>query len=209
MKVIVIGSTGLTGRILVRRLLERGEDVTAFARNPASVIEKHERLHVAIGEARDGASLERAVSGQDAVMSAFGPHAIFQKTDIQEVFMRNLVDAMPKGGARRLVNLSAWGAAESKAVLTWFGRLFRNAAGAFFDDKDRGEAILLASDLEFVNVRPPRLTNGPERGETKVALMPDPKPWLPFLTREDLAAFMIEQLASDAWLRKSPLIWAT
>jgi uncharacterized protein YbjT (DUF2867 family) len=207
MRVLVIGSTGLTGRILVRRLLQRGDEVTAFARTPSSVMEKHARLRVATGEARDAASFERALRDQDAVMSAFGPRAIFEKTDLQEVFMRNLVSAMTMTGVKRLVNLSAWGAADSKFAMTWLALLFRNAAGDFFNDKDRGEAILLASDLDFVNVRPPRLTNGPERGGVKASLMPDPKPWLPYLTREDLAAFMIEQLTSGTWLRKSPLIW--
>jgi uncharacterized protein YbjT (DUF2867 family) len=32
MCVLVIGATGLTGQIVVRRVLERGNDVTALAR---------------------------------------------------------------------------------------------------------------------------------------------------------------------------------
>jgi len=206
MKVLVIGASGLTGRIAVRRLLDRGDDVTAFARDRATIAEVHERLKVAIGEARDGASLERALSGQDAVLSAFGPRAVFGKTDLQEVFMRNLIGAMHETGVVRLSNLSAWGAGDSDAVLTWFARAVKRTARDFFDDKDRGEALLLASDLDFVNVRPPRLTNGPARGCVKASTHLENPPWLPFLSREDLAAFMIEQLTDDTWLRQSPLL---
>ncbi len=207
MKVLVIGATGLTGTIAVRRLLERGDVVTAFARTPASLAMSDDRLRVAQGEARDYESLRRAVEGQDAGLSAFGPRTVFGKSDLQETFMRNLVRAMKDAGVKRLVNLSAWGAGDSDAILTWFARSFKNAARDFFDDKDRGEAILLASDLEWINVRPPRLTNSPARGGVKASLDPKPKPWLPFLSREDLAAFMIEQLDRDDWVRKSPLIW--
>ncbi|HXC63932.1 MAG TPA: NAD(P)H-binding protein, partial [bacterium] len=68
MKVLVIGATGATGSIAVRRLLEAGHQVTAFARDQAKVALTHERLRVAVGDARDAASLDAAVAGQDAVL---------------------------------------------------------------------------------------------------------------------------------------------
>ncbi|MGO4872896.1 MAG: NAD(P)H-binding protein [Roseiarcus sp.] len=34
-----MGSTGLTGRILIKKLLETGHEVAAFARNPADAAE--------------------------------------------------------------------------------------------------------------------------------------------------------------------------
>lgn len=49
MKVLVIGATGLTGQIAVRRLLERGDEVTALARDPAAVTVKHDHLRAAKG----------------------------------------------------------------------------------------------------------------------------------------------------------------
>ena len=54
-----------------------------------------------------------------------------------------------------------------------------------------------------VNVRPGRLTNGKARGAVK-ASMDSGVPSA--MTREDLAAFMVEQIASDTWVGKSPLI---
>jgi uncharacterized protein YbjT (DUF2867 family) len=205
-KVLVIGASGLTGRIAVRRLLERGDDVTAFARSEAGPAEQHERLRVAVGDARDAASIERAVSGQDAVFSAFGPRSM-KKDDIQEAFMKGLVHAMERSGVRRLSNLSAWGAAESYPELAWFGKLVVRAfMQDFWDDKGRGEATLFASSLEYVNVRPGRLSNAAARGSVRASLRGADLRWWPLMTREDTAAFMIEQLTSDTWVRKSPLI---
>jgi uncharacterized protein YbjT (DUF2867 family) len=206
-KVLVIGATGRTGRPVIRRLLARGDDVTAFVRDPTTFPEKHDHLRLVQGDARDAASFDRGVQGQDAVLSVFGPRTMFGKSDLQETFMRNLVSAMERAGVRRLVNLSAWGVGDSAPVLTWYARLFLSAAGEFFADKERGEKILLSSGLDFVNVRPPRLTERRERGGVKAAVAPSSTPALPFLSREDLAAFMVEQLTSDTWVRKSPLIW--
>jgi uncharacterized protein YbjT (DUF2867 family) len=206
MRVLVIGATGLTGSIAVRRLLEGGDDVTAFARSEASVTAKHARLQVAVGDARDAGSIERAVSGHDGVLSAFGPRSM-KRDDLQEVFMKGLVGAMLRAGVRRLSNLSAWGTSESFAELAWIGRVFVRAfLRDFFEEKARGEAALFASPLEYVNVRPARLSNGPARGGVKASLRgADLRTW-PLMTREDLAAFMVKQLTDDTWLRASPLM---
>lgn len=206
MKVLVIGATGITGGFAVRKLLERGDQVTALARSSAGSLPAHERLTVAQGEARDAASLERAVRGQDAVLSAFGPRAM-KKDDIQEVFMRNLVAAMTAAGVKRLSNLSAWGTGDSLATVTPIARLIlRTMMKDFFADKARGEALLFASGLDYVNVRPNRLSNGRARGGVKASLNAKEVRWWPLMTREDTAGFMIEQLTGDSWVRKSPLI---
>lgn len=72
MKVLVFGATGRTGRALVEQALEQGHAVTAFARDPAKVRGAHQNLTVAQGNMLDGNSVEAAVQGQDAVLSALG-----------------------------------------------------------------------------------------------------------------------------------------
>ncbi len=203
MKVLVLGATGMTGQHAVRLLLERGDDVTAFARTPSAVPER-ERLRVAQGDARDAASFARAMVGQDGVISVFGPRSL-KKDDLQETFMRNVVGAMTNAGVKRLVNLSAWGTGDSYAGSGWMVKIIRGTIlRHMFDDKERGEVVLLASGLDYVNVRPGRLTNGDARGGVKAS--PTGEGVKPVLARADLAAFMVEQLQSDAWVRKSPLI---
>jgi uncharacterized protein YbjT (DUF2867 family) len=204
MKVLVIGATGGTGQHLVSKLLARGDEVTAFVRNPAAMTQKNERLKIAQGEARDAGSLERAVAGQDAVLSAFGPRSL-KKDDIQEVFMGHLLAAMKKHGVKRLVNLSAWGAGDSASQRNLFLKIlvslvFKNV----FADKERGEALLVSSDLDYINVRPAQLLNAPARGGVKASL--DAKGIKPKIAREDLADFMIAQLSNATWVRKSPIV---
>ncbi len=206
MKVLVIGATGLTGQHAIRRLLAAGDSVTALVRNPGSAGAMPPGVSLAQGEARDATSLEKAVAGHDAVLSTFGPRAM-KKDDLQEVFMRNLVGAMEKTGVKRLSNLSAWGAGDSYDALNLIGKIFeRVVLRELFADKNRGEAFLFASSLDYVNVRPNKLSNGAARGGVKASLDPRELRGWPFMTRDDVAGFMVEQLRSAAWIRKSPLI---
>ena len=204
MKVVVIGATGATGQFLVKKLLARGDDVIALARDPAALAEKHARLSVVKGEARDAGSIDAALKGADAVVVAFGPRGM-KKDDLQEVLMRNLLGAMGKTGVKRVINLSGWGAGDSAPKASFFMKVIRaTVLKNIYDDKDRGEALLTGSDVNYTNVRPGRLLNAPPRGGVKASL--DGPGLKPEMTRDDLAAFMIDQLGSDAWVRKSPII---
>ncbi|MFO0595028.1 MAG: SDR family oxidoreductase [Myxococcaceae bacterium] len=204
MKVLVIGATGGTGKHLVRKLLEQGHEVTAFARNPADVATKHERLRVVKGDARDLATVEAAVAGQDAVLNAFGPRSL-KRDDLQEVQMRHLVAAMKKHGVKRVVNLSAAGAGDSAHTSPFFFKIIRGTVlRHVYADKNRAEPLLLNSDLEFINVRPGQLLDTAARGGVRVSKTG--KDVKLQLTREDLADFMIGQLSSAEHVRSSPVI---
>ena len=72
MQLIIFGSTGATGRQIVAQALEQGHDVTAFARSPEKLDQKHEKLKVVQGDVLDLASVERAIQGQDVVLCTLG-----------------------------------------------------------------------------------------------------------------------------------------
>src|SRR5689334_5722659 len=72
MNVLVLGATGGTGRRLVEQALAQGHIVTAFARNPRKIQIEHSNLEVARGDILRPESLELAIQGQDAVLSALG-----------------------------------------------------------------------------------------------------------------------------------------
>jgi putative NADH-flavin reductase len=204
MKVLLIGATGATGVEILPRLLKAGHTVTALVRSPGNLKEKSDHLRVLDGDVRDQDLLVKATEGQDAVIAAFGPRSL-EKSDLQETFMRNLVFGMQKNGVRRIVNLSAWGAGSTKPYMNLVPQLLRlTLLKNTFADKERGQKLLTDSALEYVNVCPGRLLNDVSRGGVKASV--DGKGFKPEMTRVDLAQWMIDQLTSDTWVRKDPIV---
>jgi putative NADH-flavin reductase len=110
MKLVIFGATGGTGRQLVEQALAEGHQVTAFARRPAALQVRHDRLRIAAGDVSDAARVESAIEGQDAVLSALGAT---KKQAICADGMANILAAMRRAGVRRVIVLSAFGASDS------------------------------------------------------------------------------------------------
>jgi nucleoside-diphosphate-sugar epimerase len=77
MTCLVLGATGATGRLLVRQLLDRGEDVRVLVRSPDALPEElraNPRLAVTAGSVLDidDATFARQVEGCSAVASCLG-----------------------------------------------------------------------------------------------------------------------------------------
>jgi putative NADH-flavin reductase len=72
LKILVFGASGGTGRQIVEQALGQGHFVTAFARDPAKIRTAHDNLRVVRGDISRYDSVEPAVAGQDAVLSALG-----------------------------------------------------------------------------------------------------------------------------------------
>ena len=96
MNILIIGSTGGTGKQLIAQALERGHNVTAFARNTSKIKTSHDRLKVIQGNVMDINSLQDAVIAQDVVLSALGHKRWFYPTKILSEGTKNIIKAMEK-----------------------------------------------------------------------------------------------------------------
>ena len=204
MKILIIGSTGPTGLILTRQLLDVGHNVTVLVRNPGKLADLAEQVTVVQGDARDAIVLKRATQGQDAVMSALGIRS-FGKTDLQQRFIGALIAAAHDKPVLRYVGLSAWGVGDSVASAGIMSKIAaRTVLRNVFADKARSEELLSSSSLSYVLVRPGILTNGPKRGG--VAANGDGSNLGPSMSRADVCSFMIGCLVDDTWLGQTPII---
>jgi uncharacterized protein YbjT (DUF2867 family) len=207
MKVLVLGATGGTGRLIVRDAVAKGHSVVALVRSKASANLPDARMIE--GDARDEAALARAMDGCDTVVSALGTGIGFRKVDLLTVATHALVTAMMRNGVRRLVCVSALGVGDSRGHGGFvFDRLFLPLLlSQAYKDKERQEAAVRASALDWVLVRPAMLTDDPARGSarafTDLAGVKGGK-----IARADVARFVVEQLTTDTWLRRTPvLMW--
>lgn len=66
------------------------------------------------------------------------------------------------------------------------------------------ERYIKESSLDWVIVRPARLTNGPRTRIYKSGFSPSDKPIGGKISRADAAHFLLKQVKSDWYLRKTP-----
>jgi uncharacterized protein YbjT (DUF2867 family) len=205
-RVLIVGATGGTGRELVSQALEHGYAVTALVRDPSRLRVAHPRLTVVQGDVLDTASVEKAMRGQDAVLSALGHKRYFYPTRILSEGTRNVLRAMETHGVRRFVCETSLGIGDSAGRLGLYYTLFVVPVilPFYFWDKTRQERIIAGSGLEWVIVRPGALTNGDRRGRFQHGLGVGSWLWTVRISRADVAAFMLSQLSSDAYLRSAP-----
>jgi uncharacterized protein YbjT (DUF2867 family) len=206
MRIVVFGATGGTGRQLVAQALDAGHAVTAFARDAAALAARP-RLVVVAGDTRDPGAVERAVAGHDAVLCALGGRPWRRRARVCASAMHTIAPAMARHGVRRIVAMSTFGAGDSRARVGWFVRhvLFGAVLRSEVADKEAMERALAASDLAWTVVRVGLLTDGPARGAWRAA-DDDSICGMGRIARADVAAFMLAQLASDAWIRRAPAL---
>jgi putative NADH-flavin reductase len=203
MKIIIFGATGDLGKLIVEQALAQGHEVTVFVRTPAlfTMVDLH--LTIIQGDVLDAARVEVAVTGHEAVISALGVKLGRPPERIRSEGTQNIVTAMEHHGVKRLICVSAMGAGDSKSRSGLFGKvLVPLIAKERFADVERQEQIIQNSHLNWVLVRPPRLTNGPKTGAYRTGI--DLKTGMSSkVSRADVADFLLKQVSDDTHLHQA------
>lgn len=149
MRIAVTGASGVVGRGVVLRLLSAGYDVAGTARHrpeswpsAATFVE---------GDIRDAATVRRAVAGADVVVHCAWAANPAADGDANIVGTGNVLDAIARSGARRIVFPSSahvygsgYDKSESEPLqpVSYFGR-----------EKVRAEEMVATSGVEWVTIR--------------------------------------------------------
>jgi putative NADH-flavin reductase len=206
-KVLVLGATGPTGRRIVSRALARGYQVTALVRSPAKANDLG-GARLVVGDARDEKALREAVSGQDFVVSALGtPASPFREVTLLSTATRALVNAMKAEQVARLVCITGIGAGDSigHGGFVFDRVIFPLLLRKVYADKNRQEAIVRDSGLDWSLVRPAILNDKPGRGAIR-ALTDLGGFHGGGISREDVATFVLDEMLAGTWRHRSPLI---
>jgi putative NADH-flavin reductase len=208
--VLIIGASRGIGLESVKVALKRGHAVRALARSARGISVDDPRLEKIPGDALHMATVKRALTGVDVVIQslglAMGSEGILKRTELFSTATQLLVTAMEEAQVNRLICVTGFGAGDSRR----HGGFVYNAAfnllmGRMYDDKDVQERIIRRSRLDWVIVRPVILTNGPRTKNYRSLLNPRDWTW-GFISRADVADFVVKQIDSDAFLHKTPLL---
>lgn len=203
MKVLIFGATGTTGKEVVKQALEREYEVSAFVRNPDKMQLKHKNLTVVQGDVMNPQSIDEIMHGHEAVLSSLGAGA---KGSIRSEGTQNIIRAMEKADVRRFISQSTLGVGDSKGNLNFywkyimFGLIIRRA----FLDHIKQENYIKQSRLDWTIVRPGALTVGEKTGSYRHGFSGQDSSTKLKISASDVADFMLEQLRSDTYLRKTP-----
>jgi uncharacterized protein YbjT (DUF2867 family) len=211
MRIIVFGATGGTGQATLQALLAAGHQVTAFARN-SGALAGMAGVAVVQGDVMRQSEVFGAVPGHDAVIVSLGnsqnPFAMMvgakrtTPADVYEVGTRHIIAAMEASRIGRLVVVTAFGIGATRPRLPLMFKIFyRLVLREHMADKERQEALIRASGLDWTIVQPVGLIDGAATGQ-----------WLADdegrirrqqIRRADVAAFLLALVSSDGSLRET------
>jgi putative NADH-flavin reductase len=206
MKILVIGATGPTGQQIVEQGLAQAHEVTALVRNPDKFEMQHDRLRIFKGDVLNLDSLQKAMLDQQAVVSSLGKLSRKPTTLLSEG-TKNTIHAMQSHGVRRFICITGIGAGDSQGHggFVYDRLILPLLLREVYNDKNRQEAIVRESSLDWIIVRPAQLTNGVATGNYRVFTDLD-KVTASKISRADTADFVLKQLSNDRYLHQTPLI---
>jgi uncharacterized protein YbjT (DUF2867 family) len=206
-KILVLGATGGTGRLIVAQALARGYDVSVLVRSAEKAPDLNGAKFV-VGDARNEGALRQALKGRDAVISALGtPASPFREVTLLSSATRALVSAMKSEQVPRLICITGIGAGDSAGHggFVFDNLIFPLLLRKVYADKNRQEAIVRESGLDWVLVRPSVLNN--KAGRDTIRALTDLSGFHGgTISRADVARFALDQVRNDTWTHRSPLI---
>jgi putative NADH-flavin reductase len=204
MKLIIFGATGRVGSQLVSKALSQGHTVTAFVRDPQKLKTiSNSNLRFVVGNVMNPGDVEKAMEGHDAVLVALGSG---RKGNIRSEGTNNVLKAMERTGVKRLVCQTTLGAGDSKGNLNFFWKyiMFGWFLKEAYEDHQKQEAYIMKSPLQWTIMRPGAFTEGPVTGKYLHGFSPNAKDTRLKISIADVAHFMLNQLQSDQYIKKTP-----
>lgn len=212
---LVLGGSGRTGVHVLSQAVERGHRVRALVRNPDALVAP-DGVELVAGTPARIDDIRRAAEGADAVVSALNNSRASDNPWATPVsppaFMtdatRDTLTVMTENGIRRIAVASTQGAGDSWPALNPLMKGLIKTSGIRhgYTDHHGVDAVIRASDVEWVMARSVALSDAPSRGAARAALVGTEKPGFS-ISRADVARFLLDSLEDDTWLRQAPLIW--
>jgi uncharacterized protein YbjT (DUF2867 family) len=208
--ILVIGGSQGIGQAVCQAAVTKGHQVRAMSRSgrlPSSVGGNCESF---AGDVLKPADVARALDRINVVVQALGVppslDLILKPVTLFSEATSVLVPAMKSIGVRKLIAVTGFGAGDSDIAINMFQRVpFKLVLKNAYDDKSVQEALITASDLEWLIVRPGVLTNGPASGKYRVLLRPNE--WRNgIIARADVADFIVKRIDAGPLNCKKPVL---
>ncbi len=210
-KLLILGSTGRTGKYLLKEALARGFEVNILVRDAKKISITSEKLSIFEGTPSNREDLAKALQGCTHVLSALNisrnsdfPWAgLRTPKDFLEKTIQNLIDLSKTNPLENVMVISAWGVAETKQDIPFWFRWtidFSNIKYGY-QGHEQQEKLLQNSAINYTIIRPVGLTNFEKLKPIIVTKNNYPKPNL-LIPRKNVAKFMLDVLEKKEFFRE-------
>ncbi|XP_036149105.1 flavin reductase (NADPH)-like [Monomorium pharaonis] len=191
-RVVIFGSTGVTGLCSLRTAVEKGLEVRVLVRDknkiPKDLIDK---VEVVVGNVTNAKDVAKTVAGTDAVVVILGTGKDLSPTTVLSEGMQNIINAM-KAHNIEVVSVCLSGylfyALEETPALYIEGT----------KEHQRMFDIIKSSGLKWVAVFPPYITGAPK---SKYTVTIDSVPGR-LISKHDLGEFLVECIENPDYYQK-------
>jgi putative NADH-flavin reductase len=207
-KIALFGGSGQSGKEFLKIAIGKDYSIRALVRNPQKLDIKADNLQVIKGDVLRLEDVEETISDADVVVSLFG-HVKDSPDWLQTEGTKNIVSAMKKHGVKKIISLSGGGLAfpekdQPKFPDKMIKFIMKIVAAQQLKDAEAHYEVLKESDLDWIIVRAPRLTNKPAVGDYRVG-------WVGVnastqIARADLADFIEKQIESNEFIHQMPFV---
>lgn len=201
MKVLVIGARGRLGSHLVEYSLEKGHEVTAFARHIDNYPITHEKLTLVRGDVLYPMLIEAALKDQDVVLSVIGIRKYSGPITLLSRGIQNIVQSMEKLGPKRLITITGAGVLQENEDRLIMDTLSfpPNLQNLSLDHK-RVFKILKASQLDWTIACPSFMHLAERTGEYLTRADYYPKGAKNEVSVQDVADFITEEMSKNEFV---------
>ena len=218
-RVLVIGGSGRTGKLVIEELLQRSHHVTALVRKPEAMqVEVDAGLKIVTGTPLKIKDVRNAFleSGPEVIIVTLSAPrasdspfaAVAAPPRLMADSTANIVKAMKEFKTPRIVIMQAFGVGESWVNMHCVMQLLMKKSNMIYQYDDHNLVALetKASGESHVFVRPSRLVEGEAK---EVKEYPDHGKGVPVLaaiTRGSVAKFLVDAAENGDWDNTAPVI---
>ncbi|CAB3248689.1 unnamed protein product [Arctia plantaginis] len=192
-KIVIFGSTGMTGLCAVEAAVKKDLTVRAFVRDPKKLPENlKDKVEVITGNVLEPDSVSEAIEGVDGVVICLGTNNVLDPTSDMSEGTKNIIEAMRAKNVRVVsACLSAFLFYEPSKVPPRFVDIN--------NDHERMYQALRDSGLDYIAVYPPHITSEPS-AEYMVEINPKTSPGRT-ISKWDLGSFLVEALSEPKYYK--------
>ncbi len=206
MRILILGATGPTGRLVLERALQSGDTITVLARRPEAWNELKGKIRVIAGDATSPDDMVKAMMGQEAVISTLGTGKSLRADELFTRAADAVIQAAKQTGVTRLVWMSSFGVGDTIQDASLGQKIiYKTLLSNVFRNKEASEQKIRESGLNWTIVYPTTLKNGPARGEYRVAERMKMK-GTAWINRADVADFIYKAVYDDEWICRDAVI---